>query len=67
MTKSRMQNEPENFPRKERGKGQQKERRRKKVGKKKKSNGCTPSFYAVFFRDVERKRLSEERSALFWL
>ena len=42
---------PKIFLEKKPRKGQQKERRGKKVGEEKKSNGCTPSFYVDFFRD----------------
>ena len=47
-TKSRRQNEPENPPREEQGKGKQEERGERKE-EKKKSNGCTLSFYVDFF------------------
>ena len=50
-TKSRRQNEPKNPPRKEQGKGKQTERGERKE-EKKKSNGCTLSFYVSSAKDL---------------
>ena len=50
-TKSRRQNEPKNPPRKEQGKGKQTERGERKE-EKKKSNGCTLSFYISSAKDL---------------